>query len=161
MASRLPLATPSPGGHPDPRDLRRHCAVAELGSVRRLLASPQSALPMPSFFQSGRFHGVSYITGPAHVCLQVAFVSQPTPEPELVALSPIGSCSHGLLDPQRVRSAVVEAATETNRKLGSAFHPAAIAYVPNDSPRYELFGHCATLLIRRLACGEEFGAVSS
>jgi hypothetical protein len=116
---------------------------------------------MPSFFQSDRFHGISYITGPSHVCLQVAFSQQPTAEPELVALPPAGSCSHGTLDPLRIRSAVLEAAEETNRDLGTSFFPTAIGYVPNDSPRYDLFGYCTSLLVRRLASGETFTPSSS
>ena len=111
---------------------------------------------MPQYFQSGRFPGISYITGPSHVSLQLAFVGQLEHEPELIALQPSGRCSHATLDPQRVRSAVVEAANETNRDLGTAFFPAAIAYVPNDSPRYDLFGYCTTLLLRRLSNGEPF-----
>ena len=116
---------------------------------------------MPSFFQSGRFHGISYITGPSHVCLQVAFTSQQTSEPELIPLQPSGSCSHGLLDPQLMRAAVIEATADSNSDLGTSFFPAAIAYVPNDSPRYDLFGYCAALLVRRLASGESFPPASS
>ena len=111
---------------------------------------------MPSFFQSGRFRGVAYITGPSHICLQVAFASAPVPQPELVPFPAAGTCSHGPLDPERIRAAVVEASASTNHKLGTSFFPAAIGYVPTDSPRYELFGHCAALLVRRLARGEPF-----
>ena len=116
---------------------------------------------MPSYFQSDRFHGITYITGPSHVCLQVAFSQQPTADPELVALQPLSSCSHGALDPHRIRSAVLDAAAETNRDLGTAFYPTVIGYVPNDSPRYDLYGYCTSLLVRRLASGESFTPASS
>ncbi len=116
---------------------------------------------MPSFFQSGRFHGVVYITAPSHVCLQVAFAPAPVPEPELVPFPAAGTCSHGTLDPERIRVAVVEASARTNHELGTSFSPAAIGYVLDDSPRYELFGHCAALLVRRLAGGEPFPVASS
>ena len=116
---------------------------------------------MPSFFRSGRFHGVIYITGPSHVCLQVAFASVPVSEPELVPLPAVGTCSHGTLDPGCIRAAVVEACASTNHELSTSFFPAAIGYVPNDSPRYELFGYCAVLLVRRLASGEPFPVTSS
>lgn len=115
--------------------------------------------PMPSFFQSGRFHGISYITGPSHVCLQIEFASQPTLEPRLVALPPFGNCSHGALDLRCVLSEVIDAASETNRDLGSKFFPSVIRYSPNDSPYYDLFGYCTSLLVRRLASGGSFTAV--
>ena len=116
---------------------------------------------MPSFFQSGRFHGVICITGPSHVCLQVAFASAPVPEPELVPFPVAGTCSHGTLDPERIRTAVVEASTQANYELGTSFFPAAIGYIPNDSPHYELFSHCTALLVHRLVSGAPFPAVSS
>lgn len=63
---------------------------------------------------------------------------------------------HPTLDPQQILKAVADAATAANEELGTAFYPAVIRYVADDSPRYPLYGHCTTLLIRRLACGEPF-----
>jgi len=115
---------------------------------------------MPSYTQSGEFYGVSYITGPAHVLLQVSFASVPVSEPSLVALPAVSALPHTALDPQQILGAVLSAATATNAELGTAFFPAVIRYVADDSPRYSLYAHCATLLIRRLASGEPFQPVT-
>ena len=116
---------------------------------------------MPTYLQSGEFYGVSYITGPAHVLLQVAFSSVPVAEPSLVALPAISTLPQTALDPQQISRAVLDAAATTNAELGTAFFPAVIRYVADDSPRYPLYGHCATLLIRRLASGEPFAPATN
>ncbi len=116
---------------------------------------------MPGYIQSGEFYGVSYITGPSHVLLQVAFSAVPVSEPSLVALPAVSALPHAILDPQQILSAVVNAAIATNAELGTAFFPAVIRYVADDSPRYSLYGHCATLLVRRLASGELFQSAST
>ena len=115
---------------------------------------------MPSYTQSGEFYGISYITGPAHVMLQVAFSAVPVSEPSLVALPAVSALPHTAPDPQQILSAVLDAATATNAELGTAFFPSVIRYVADDSPRYSLYGHCATLLIRRLASVEPFQAAT-
>lgn len=115
---------------------------------------------MPSYTQSGEFYGVSYVTGPAHVLLQVSFSSVPVSEPSIVALPAVSALPHAALDPQQILGAVLNAVTATNAKLGTAFFPAVIRYVADDSPRYSLYAHCATLLIRCLASGESFQPVT-
>jgi len=78
----------------------------------------------------------------------------------LVTLPAVSSLPHAALDPQQILGAVLNAATAANAELGSAFFPAVIRYVADDSPRYSLYAHCATLLIRRLASGEPFQPVT-
>lgn len=111
---------------------------------------------MPIYSQSGEFYGVAYITGPAHVFLQVAFSSVPAPEPTLVGLPAVSALRHTAPDPLEIRRAVLDAAARTNAELGTAFFPSVIRYVTDDSPRYPLYGHCASLLIHRLAGGDSF-----
>ena len=115
---------------------------------------------MPSYTQSGEFYGVSYVTGPSRVLLQVSFTSVPVLEPSLVAMPAVSVLPHAALDPQQILGAVLSAATATNAELGTAFFPAVIRYVADDSPRYSLYAHCANLLIRRLASGEPFQVVT-
>ncbi len=111
---------------------------------------------MPSFFQDGEFYMTSYITGPTHVLLQLAFAPQPIAAPSLVELPAVTSDAERTVDPQQIRSAVLAASASTNAELGTSFHPAVIRYVADDACRYDIYAHCAALLIRRLAAGESF-----
>ena len=114
---------------------------------------------MPRFTRSGRFHGVSIITEPEHVFLLVVFSPSPVVEPALLTLPASGARSCNSIEPERVCAAVCEAAQAANAELGSAFFPVEIAFVPSDTPRYDLFGRCATLLVRHLVAGGSFEAV--
>ncbi|MEP6672232.1 MAG: hypothetical protein ABJF10_23920 [Chthoniobacter sp.] len=116
---------------------------------------------MPTYVQSGEFYGVSYITGPSHVFLQIAFSSVPVSKPSIVGLPATRALAQTTLDPQQICSAVVDAAATANAELGTTFFPAVIRYVPDDSPRYPLFSHCTILLIRRLASGEPFAPATN
>jgi hypothetical protein len=116
---------------------------------------------MPRFFQSGEFRAVSFITGPAHVLLQIAFAPHPVADPSLVELPPVTPGSQRTVDPEQIRSAVLDATATTNAELGTSFHPALIRYISDDSPRYDIYTHCTALLIRRMASGEPFDPAAS
>lgn len=96
-------------------------------------------------------HFIAYITGPSHVLLGIAFGSAPV-VPSLHRESRQGGCDHGPLDEAQISRAVLEGAAKANVQL----HPAEIVYVENDSPRYDLYKHCAYLLAKRVAAGEPF-----
>jgi hypothetical protein len=111
---------------------------------------------MPHYFRSDEFFGVTYITGPSHIALELAFGPQPDAEPLLIELPCAASAPERTVDPQQIRSAVLDASRATNAELGTSFFPSAIRYVADDSPRYSLYAYCATLLIRRVVSGDHF-----
>ncbi len=114
---------------------------------------------MPSFTTDGHRNFVSYISGPSHVLLGVEWTEEPGGTPILERLAPLGDCRHGELSEARILAAVTEGIAEANRGCGVAYHPSRILYVANDSPRYDLFRHCATLLVQRRAEGTPFRQV--
>ena len=106
---------------------------------------------MPGFTQKdGRFF-VAYITGPSHVLLGIAF-GQVRSEPVMIRQSKSHYCDHVPLDERRIREAVITGVAAADSKL----YPSEIIYIEDDSPRYEVYQHCAFLLAQRVASGAEF-----
>jgi hypothetical protein len=89
-------------------------------------------------------HTVSCITGPSHVWLGLVFSDIPKSAPELVERPAIGNCHYGRLDVARILAAVREGIADANVGL----FPDRIEYVANDSPRYDLYRHCAESLAK-------------
>jgi hypothetical protein len=106
---------------------------------------------MPGFTQKDGRYFVSYITGPSHVYLGLAFGQSPA-EPAMIRQPKLGHCDHGPLDEQRIRDAVFAGVAESQ----SGLHPTEIIYVEDDSARYDIYQHCAFLLAQRVASGAEF-----
>jgi hypothetical protein len=106
---------------------------------------------MPGFtkMKDGRFF-ISYVTGPSHVLLGLSF-GPALVEPVMICQSN-SRCGHGLLDERRIREAVIAGVAAATSKL----HPTEIVYVDDDSPRCEIFKHCAFLLAQRVESGAEF-----
>lgn len=105
---------------------------------------------MDQYTQLGDFYGVSYITGPSHVHLRIKFGGSERVKPRIAILPARNSHAERKLDEGLVRNSVLAGVQIANRELGSAYLPARIAFVPDDSPRYEIFQHCAMLIVRRL-----------
>src|SRR5688572_27310135 len=101
---------------------------------------------MPQFGHQDGFDTVSLITGPSHVFLGIRFGDGPL---ELMKRPLIGSCQHGTLDEARIREAVRSGLAKANAEGGTSLDAAAVLYVENDSPRYEMFERCAYLLASR------------
>ena len=110
---------------------------------------------MPGFSRDNDTYFVSYVTGPSHVRLGLAFAATPAPL-VIHRESRKNSCNHGPLDESRIREAVVAGVAHAAKQL----YPVKIIYLEGDSPRYELFEHCARLLARRVAAGEPFDEVA-
>jgi hypothetical protein len=109
---------------------------------------------MPQFiFKEGR-HFVSYITGPSHVLLGINFARNSV-APVLIKLPAQGTCSHGTLDEEKILEAVQEV-LGVHRAEGEYIFAAEIAYVENDSPRYDLYRIAAHALTKRYLTGGEF-----
>ena len=85
---------------------------------------------------------ISCITGPSHVWLGLAFANGASTVPELVERPAIGDCHHDRLEADRILAAVREGIEDANVGL----FVGRIEYVANDSPRYELYRHCAKSL---------------
>lgn len=111
---------------------------------------------MPSFTRKNGRYFVSYITGPSHVLLGLAFDSTAA-SPTVHREPRRGESDQGTLDESKIREAVVAGAAEAGVQL----HPVEITYVENDSPRYDLYQYCAYLLAKRVAAGEPFTEAAS
>jgi hypothetical protein len=105
-----------------------------------------SAEAMPQFGHKDGFDTVALITGPSHVFLGIRFGDGPA---ELVKQPPIGSCHHGVLDEALIRESVRSGLSKANAEGGTSLEAAAVMYVENDSPCYEMFERCAYLLASR------------
>src|SRR5262245_25233926 len=104
--------------------------------------------PMPGFTKKGDTYFCSYITGPSHVLLGLRLGS-PSVIPSMVRLPAKQNCQHGALDEDRIREAVQQGLAQVFARLGVELHVAEISYVADDSPRYEMYQHCAMLLAER------------
>jgi hypothetical protein len=100
---------------------------------------------MPMFGRLGDLHTVSYITGPSHVWLGIAFSQSPIPTAKVVMRPAIGDCNHGRLDTQQIQAAVSDGVADARVGL----FVDRIEYVTNDSPRYDLYRDCARMLAER------------
>ena len=99
------------------------------------------------FGRIGDLYTVSSITGPSHVWLGIVFAETPKANPELVERPAIGDCKHGTLDAGRILTAVREGIEEASVGL----YIDRVEYVANDSPRYDLYRHCAKSLATHTA----------
>ena len=111
--------------------------------------SVEIACVMPTFTTEGNRLFVSYITGPSHVRLGLAFSEMAIPLPTIVCQPPIGTCNHGETEEALLVEAVAAGVAHVNPSL----HVAEIVYVANDSPHYSLYRHCARLLAERFLQG--------
>lgn len=100
---------------------------------------------MPIFGKEGDLHTISYITGPQHVWLGVAFAERSEVKPSIVRRPPVTSCHHGEIDPARIVQAVMAGIKGSGRCVKR------IEYVENDSPVYSLYEYCANLLAEHAA----------
>jgi hypothetical protein len=89
------------------------------------------------------------------VLLRLAFRQQDG-EPVLVQEPPVGGCHHAPLEEARIRKAVLDGVAEARQTAGFSLYAAEILYVADDSPRYDIYQHCAYLLAQRPASGAEF-----
>lgn len=101
---------------------------------------------MPQFGYKDGFDTVSLITGPSHVFLGIRFGDGPV---KLVKQPPIGKCQHSALDESRICEAVRSGLAKASAEGRISLDVAAVMYVENDSPRYEMFERCAYLLASR------------
>src|SRR4051812_39075145 len=101
---------------------------------------------MPQFGHQDGFDTVALITGPSHVFLGIRFGAGPS---RLMKRPPVGACQHGVLDEARILEAVRSGLAKANAEGGTSLKAAAVLYVENDSPRYEMFERCAYLLASR------------
>lgn len=104
---------------------------------------------MPQFGQQDGFQTVAYTAGPAHVLLGLRFDDGEQRTFELVKRPAIGACDHGQLDEARIAKAVVAGVARANAETGAVRSIVRAFYVENDSPRYDLYEHCAYLLASR------------
>jgi hypothetical protein len=103
---------------------------------------------MPSFSKEEKYFFVSYVTGPTHVRLGLALTTSTAVEPLLVvANTHVGDCCHGEIDEVRLKRAVIDGIKTANQTMGTSVQAMEIVYIPNDSPRYELFSYCARLIV--------------
>jgi hypothetical protein len=105
---------------------------------------------MPSFFEEGDVRFVSYITGPSHNLLGLEFGSHVARQPELEARPAVGACDHGRIDEAELLKAVVLGVADARPSGRKPLSIRRVVYVVDDSPRYDLYRHCAKLLANRV-----------
>lgn len=108
---------------------------------------------MPDFFQQGDVRFVSYITGPSHNLLGLEFGSQLVGQPLMEARPAVGACDHGRIDEAELLKAVLMGVAESSSPGSQSLTVRRIVYVVDDSPRYDIYRHCAKLLSRRVLDG--------
>ena len=104
----------------------------------------------------GKRFFISYITGPSHVRVGVEWAEQPMQTTAIFKLPAIGDCEHGKLSEVHIIQAVLTGVADACRELGVSYHVRSIHYVANDSPRYDLYRYCSSLLVEHLANGGDF-----
>jgi hypothetical protein len=110
---------------------------------------------MPHFTKQGHRYFVTYITGPSHVRLGLAFGASDG-EPAMIQRPPVAACDHGRLDEESIRAAVRDGLADARDRAGVTVRATEIVYVADDSPRYDIYRHCAFLLAERVGRGGEF-----
>ena len=105
---------------------------------------------MPHFFQQGDVRFVSFITGPSHNLLGLQFGSHVAGQPVVEAKPAVGACDHGQIDEVELRNAVVLGVADSGAPESATLFVRRIVYVIDDSPRYDIYRHCAKLLARRM-----------
>ena len=105
---------------------------------------------MPDFFQQGDVRFVSFITGPCHNLLGLEFGSPVVGQPVMEAKPAIGACDHGRIDEVELLKAVVMGVADSSGPGSVPLSVRRIVYVVDDSPRYDIYRHCAKLLASRM-----------
>ena len=103
---------------------------------------------------------IPWFTGPSHVLLGLAF-GPGDGEPVMVRKPPVGGCDHGRLDEASIREAVRDGLADARARAGVTLSATEIVYVADDSPRYDIYRHCAYLLAERVGSGGEFTEIHS
>jgi hypothetical protein len=100
---------------------------------------------MPTFGRIDDLLVASYISGPSHIWLGIAFSASPIASPKIVVRPAIGDCCDSSLDSERIQDAV----TKGIQDAGIVLSIERIEYVANDSPRYDIYRHCARRMAER------------
>lgn len=108
-----------------------------------------------SVSRSGKWYQISYIWGPGHVLISLRLSKQPSADPDVTRLDPIGGCDHGEIDPSKVKAAVSDALHAANEEFGTKYGCTAVRYVANDSPRYDRWAQGTRAIVEHLASGGE------
>jgi len=109
------------------------------------------------FSQHNNFYRVSWISGPRHNALAVAFAADSqTPKPVIQMLPPIGECRHDALKEDAILAFVLEGIAEANRVFETNFRVSHIEYVANDTPPEEKYAGLAFKIVERLVSNGEF-----
>jgi hypothetical protein len=109
------------------------------------------------FSKRDDLYQASWISGPRHNCLSVAFAeSVVDSEPTIKMLPPFGEYRHNALDEISILSFVSESVAEANRIFESDYIVSRIEYIENDTPPEEIYGYLAFKIIERLFSGGEF-----
>lgn len=107
---------------------------------------------MPHFTREDSRYFVSYITGPSHVRLGLSLAASAT-APVMVRVANPTAHSHGNLDEEKIRQAVINAVARVTRHMNQSLNLAEIVYREGDSPRYDLYEYCAVVLLERILNG--------
>ena len=112
---------------------------------------------MAHFFQRDGVFFVTYVTGPRHVALGLAFGASSEPFVLIKRKQrPAKPCDHGTLDGQQILEAVRTGLNKATSSLRSELHLTKVVYFEGDSPEYGLYGYCAYLIAKRFLENQPF-----
>ena len=114
---------------------------------------------MPNFTTDSRFHYISFITGPSHNLLGLELGKDTQGKIELIKKPCIGDCDHGMINEAQLLIAIQDGVKKANSEKNAQYSIKSVVYVENDSPRYDIYKHCAELIVKRLYEGGNFAVV--
>lgn len=106
---------------------------------------------MAAYFKKDGDSYVTWITGPTHNLLGLRFGAPVGATPEIIALPPVDNGEDPAIEERELLKAVQQGVAEVNEQRGTALTVARILYVPNDTPAYGFYVHCARLLTEQAA----------
>ena len=109
------------------------------------------------FSKHNNFYRVSWISGPRHNALTLAFADDgETSEPLIEMLPPIGECRHDELKEDAILAFVLEGVKEANRVFKTNLRVSRVGYIANDTPPENRYAGLAYKIVERLASNGEF-----
>lgn len=109
------------------------------------------------FSKDENFYQVSWISGPRHNFLAIAFAeNDDRSEPQIQMLPPRGECRHTALKEDEILNFVQQGIAEANRAFKTNFRVNCIKYVENDTSPEKQYVMLAYRIIERLAAGDMF-----
>ena len=96
---------------------------------------------------------MTYITGPTHNLLGLAFRKRGGSGLEIEARPAVGGCEHAPIQEDLLAQAVNDGLQDAASEIGVVLQARKIVYVMDDTPAYRIYRHCAKLIACQVAGG--------